>query len=251
MTDKKVALVTGAAQGIGLQIAENFLAADYTVILADTNQDTGQTAAYNLGDQAIFQLLDVTSEASWQQAIAAITDQFGQLQVLVNCAGISLPGTIEDCDFALFKKIQSINVDGVFLGCQQAIRAMKSTNGGCIVNIGSTLGLRPMALHTPYGASKAAVDHLTKTAALHCAEQGYSIRVNAVHPGAVRTPMYESFLDMAEDRETAAKQFAATHPMGRIAEPQEIADAVLFLCSQQASFITGVSLPVDGGYTAA
>ena len=247
--DLPTALITGAAQGIGYEIARAFVAQGFNVIIADLNEDQGKTAAHQLGENASFCLLDVTSASQWQSGMDSLKKTH-ELKALVNCAGISLPGSIEDCSFELFKKIQAVNVDSVFLGCQQGIRAMKKT-GGSIVNIGSTLGLRPMSLHTPYGASKAAVEHLTKTAALHCAEQGYGIRVNSVHPGAVRTPMYESFLDMAEDRQQAEQQFAATHPMGRIAEPREIADAVLYLCSDKASFITGVSLPVDGGYTAA
>lgn len=243
------ALVTGGAQGIGFEVAKVFVKQGYHVVIADLNEDQGNTAAHQLGDQASFFPLDVTSEAQWQSLLDELVARY-QLKALVNCAGISLPGTIEDCSFDLFRKIQAVNVDSVFLGCQQGIKAMKAA-GGSIVNIGSTLGLRPMSMHTPYGASKAAVDHITKTAALHCAEQGYGIRINAVHPGAVRTPMYETYLDMAEDRAAAEQQFAATHPMGRIAEPREIADAVYFLCSEKAEFITGVSLPVDGGYTAA
>lgn len=247
----QIALITGAAQGIGYEIAKTFIANGYHSVLADINTDKGTTAAHQLGNNASFITLDVTDEAQWQQVLQQTIDDFGKLDVLVNCAGISLPGSIEDCTLELFQKIQRINVDSVFLGCKYGIQAMKNQHSGQIINIGSTLGIRPLSIHTPYGASKAAVTSITKTAALHCAEQKYNIRVNTVHPGAVRTPMYESYLDMAEDRQAAEAQFAATHPMGRIAEPVDIANAVYFLASPQASFITGVDLPVDGGFTAA
>lgn len=251
MTRKPTLLVTGAAQGIGYEIARLFIDKGYLAIIADINEDKGITAQQQLGKAATFMPLDVTSESQWRTTLSQIIERFEKLDVLVNCAGISLPGSIEDCSYELFKKIQDINVNSVFLGCQYGIKVMKNTGGGQIINIGSTLGLRPLSIHTPYGASKAAVTHITRTAALHCAEQQYNIRVNSVHPGAVRTPMYESYLDMAEDRALAEAQFAATHPLGRIAEPEDIAHAVYFLCSSKASFITGVSLPVDGGYTAA
>ncbi|MCG8670469.1 MAG: glucose 1-dehydrogenase [Pseudomonadales bacterium] len=246
----QVAFITGAAQGIGYATAQRFLSAGYQVVIADINQDKGTTAQQVLGTDCLFVELDVTSESSWQTAIHKAIEAFGHINVLVNCAGISEPGSIEDCSLELFKKVQDINVDSVFLGCKYGIKAIKNTSGGSIVNIGSTLGIKPMSIHTPYGASKAAVNNITKTAALHCAENQYNIRVNAVHPGAVRTPMYDYYLDLAEDRQAAEESFAQVHPMGRIAEPEDIANAVFFLSSKEAGFITGVALPVDGGFTA-
>ena len=161
-----------------------------------------------------------------------------------------MPGPVEDCDFELWKKIQATNLDSTFLGCQQGLKAIKASGGGSIVNFASSLADSPMSIQVPYGASKSGVINITRTVALHCAEQGYDIRVNAVAPGAIDTPMYQAYLAMSEDPEEAAASFAAAHPMGRVGKPEEVARATLFLASDLSSFTTGSVLNVDGGIAA-
>jgi NAD(P)-dependent dehydrogenase (short-subunit alcohol dehydrogenase family) len=178
--------------------------------------------------------------------MAATLERFGRLDVLVNNAGISEPGSIEDTSFALWRRTQAINADGVFLGCREAVRAMKG-HGGSIINMSSSLGIRSNAAFAAYSASKGAVRLLTKSIALHCGASGYKIRCNSVHPGAIRTPMFERFIALAPDRETGERMFAANHPLGHVGEPADIANAVLFLASDESAFVTGCELTVDGG----
>ena len=249
--DGKIALVTGAAMGMGELFARTLHREGAKVVIADIKADEGRAVANDLGDGAVFIELDVTSDDAWAAAIAQTVETFGDLNILVNSAGISVPSPIEDMDMALWKAHMDINVTGSMLGCRHAIPVMKrSGRSGAIVMIASTQASQPVSSHVPYAASKGAVLTMTKAIAKHCAENGYAIRVNAIQPGAIHTPMYESFLDMAPDREEAAAAFAAAHPMNRVGQPQEVANAVLFLASDESSFTTGASLPVDGGFLA-
>jgi 3(or 17)beta-hydroxysteroid dehydrogenase len=247
----KVAFITGAASGIGAACAKRFVREGARVWIADLNAKAGQILAAELGEAARFVSLDVTQEPSWRNAIDAVRKMHGRLDILVNSAGISIPADIEQASYEHWQGTQRINSDGVFLGCKVGLELMRTTtSAGAIINLSSTLGLRPQAGFVAYDASKASVWALTRALALHCCEKGYPIRCNSVHPGAVLTPMTQAYLDAAPDPDEMLKLFAAGHPMKRIGKPEELANAILFLASDEASFITGIALPVDGGYCA-
>ena len=245
----KIAIVSGGAEGIGAAIARLIVAEGGQVMLADVQIDKAQALASELGDRADAAKLDVRDLAQWERVVAATLARFGKVNVLCNVAGISEPGNVIDVPLDSWKRTIDINLNGTFNGCRAALPAMEA-NGekGAIVNIGSMIALRPGAIFAAYAASKAGVTALTKTIALDCAARGVPIRANLVHPGAIRTPMYERYKHggpaSPEEIETA---FAATHPMNRIGEPEEVARAVVFLASEDASFTSGVDLTVDGG----
>ena len=247
----KVALVTGAASGMGEEIARLLHKEGAKVACTDINAEQGQAVADDIGDGAIFIPLDVTDDASWAAAVDAAVGAFGELTTLVLCAGISIPTPIEEMDLDLWQQHMDINVNGVMLGCKNGLGALRASGKpASIVMISSTQGSSPIAMHVAYAASKAAVISMAKSIGKYCAENGYSIRVNAVQPGAIHTPMLESFLAMAPDPEEALAMFGSAHPMNRVGQPDEVANAVLFLASDEASYITGASLPVDGGFLA-
>jgi 3(or 17)beta-hydroxysteroid dehydrogenase len=198
--------------------------------------------------------LDVTDEASWTQAVAAAQAAFGPLTTIVNSAGVSVPASIEDESLEGFRRTLAINLEGTFLGCKFGVAALKGGRGGAIVNVASTLGVRGGAIFPAYGASKGGVRTLTRSVAVHCAEQGYDIRVNAILPGAIHTEMVEGYvaagIAAGGSREAVIEGFASVHPMKRLGRPDEPANAIVFLASDEASFTTGAELPVDGGYLA-
>jgi 3(or 17)beta-hydroxysteroid dehydrogenase len=250
----KIALISGGASGIGAATARRFIAAGARVAIGDLDVARGEAIARDLGPGALFQRLDVTVELDWTSAIDVIQTRFGTPTTVVNCAGVAVPGDIEHETVEGFRRTLSINLEGGFLGCQAAVRAMKSGAGGAIVNISSTQGERPLGAYPAYAASKGAVRLLTRSVALHCAAQGYDIRCNAILPGAIHTELVEAIIAASEAaggrREDVIAGFGAAHPMNRMGRPHEPADAIAFLCSDAASFITGADLAVDGGYLA-
>jgi 3(or 17)beta-hydroxysteroid dehydrogenase len=247
--DGKIALVTGAASGIGRTTAAMLAAEGAWVALADINVEAGRAAAAALGPSGIFVPLDVTSEASWQDALAAVQQRFGGLNVLVNAAGISPGDTIENASLEHWHKVHAICLDGVFLGCKHAVPLIHASGGGAIVNISSVAGLVGVPRLASYSSAKAGVRNLSKSVALHCAQKGYAIRCNSVHPGPIDTPiLLQTHGGRLEQRHIEARERAI--PMGRIGRPEEVAKPILFLASDDASFITGTELVVDGGYTA-
>jgi len=247
--DGKVALISGGAEGLGAAIGTLMVAEGGSVMLVDLQVAKAQALAAQLGDRAAAFELDVRDLAQWERAVAATLERFGKLNVLCNVAGISEPGNVVDVSLDSWQRTIDINLGGTFNGCRAALPAMEA-NGekGAIVNIGSMIALRPGAIFASYAASKAGVTALTKTIALDCAARGVPIRANLVHPGAIRTPMYEryKYSGMAPPEEIETN-FAATHPMNRIGEPEEVARAVVFLASEDSSFTSGVDLTVDGG----
>lgn len=238
----KAALITGGASGIGAATARLFAAEGAKVLVTDIQEDKGAEIAGALGASARFHPHDVTDETDWEAAIDTCRKFFGGLDILVNSAGVVTdPLPLEDTDIDDWRRVLTVNVDGTFLGHKHAIRAMKET-GGAIVNLSSVLGMAGSPLTGAYGPSKGAVRALTKTAALECQALGYAIRVNSVHPGYVETPMTGGIPDK--------EKFYKQTPMKRWADPHEIATAILYLASDEASFVTGAELAVDGGYLA-
>ena len=244
----KTALVTGAASGIGWAIAQLFAHEGAAVVLCDIDaaalafrlaQLEGGAAAHSQ------HLHDVTSEPDWERVLDATQARHGRIDVLVNNAGIAAEGAIEDVSLEAWRRVMAVNLDGSFLGCKHAVRHMKQQGGGgAIVNISSVGGLKGSMTGPAYGASKAAVWNLTRTVALSCARRGYGIRCNSLHPGLTQTPM----MDRASPEMISRLQ--AGIPLGRLAEPLDIARAALYLASDESSYVTGTALVVDGGYTA-
>ena len=245
----KVALVTGAASGIGKMTAQLAAADGAKVVIADINEADGNAVADGIGAQAAFVRLDVTSEESWQSALAETQRLFGGLNILVNAAGISPGDTIEDASLEHWHKVHSICLDGVFLGCKHGIPLIDRSGGGAIVNISSVAGLLGVPNLASYSSAKAGVRNLTKSMAMHCTKKGYNIRCNSIHPGPIQTPILQQVHHGAlEERHVQAREKAV--PMRRIGQPEEVAKPILFLASDDASFITGTELVVDGGFTA-
>ncbi len=249
----KTVLISGGASGIGAAAARAFVRGGARVVVADIQDTKAEALARELGETALGIRLDVTDEASWRSAVAAAA-RLGPLTTLVNSAGISVPASIEDESLAGFRHTLAINLEGTFLGCKVGVEALKAGRGGAIINVASTLGARSGAIFPAYSASKGGVRMLTRAVALHCAEQGYDIRVNALLPGAIHTEMVEGYIAAGEaagaSREQVIAGFAQSHPLKRLGRPEEPAAAIVFLASDEASFITGADLPVDGGFLA-
>ena len=192
----------------------------------------------------------MTDEARWREVVDAVVARYGRLDVLVNNAGIAILGNIEKATLADFRKTQAVNVEGVFLGCREAVRVMKANGGGSIVNLSSVAGLIGDASSAAYCASKGAVRLLTKSVALHCARAGYGIRCNSVHPSFTETPMVEGFLAETREPDRVRAGLKRAAPMGRFGQPDEIAAAILYLASDESAFTTGAEIVIDGGLTA-
>lgn len=245
----KVALISGGAEGLGAAIGRLMVSEGGQVMLADLQVDKARALAAELGENAAAAHLDVRDLGQWDAVVAETVARFGKLTVLCNVAGISEPGNVVDVPLDSWQRTIDINLNGTFNGCRAALPAMEASGEpGAIVNIGSMIALRPGAIFAAYAASKAGVTALTKTIALDCAARGKPIRANLVHPGAIRTPMYDRYkYGGSASPEEIETSFAATHPMNRIGEPDEVARAVVFLASDEASFTSGVDLTVDGG----
>jgi NAD(P)-dependent dehydrogenase (short-subunit alcohol dehydrogenase family) len=244
----KVALISGGARGMGAAEARLFAREGARVVLGDILEAEGKRVEAEIaggGGEALFGRLDVTSEADWEHAVATTVARFGRLDVLVNNAGVGGGSRLEDTTVEAWDHGMDVNAKGVFLGTRAAIPAMRRTGGGSIVNISSQLGIVGMERSSPqYQASKGAVRTLTKLTAVQYAREG--IRANSVHPGPVVTPMTEARRGDAGHYEYMVSRI----PLGRYGEPDEVAYGVLYLASDEASFVTGSELVIDGGWTA-
>ncbi|MFW0108483.1 SDR family NAD(P)-dependent oxidoreductase [Rothia sp. P7181] len=239
--ENKVALITGAAQGMGAAHARLFHEEGARVVITDINAEEGEKLAEELGQNALFLSHNVTSSDDWERVIAETEKHFGTLDILVNNAGITMAKSLFDVSVDEYTKIFNINQLSVFLGVKYGASSMKKNGGGSIINISSINGLVGGAVG--YTDTKFAVRGLTKAASLELAHHG--IRVNSVHPGVIATPMI-----MQEDTMAAVKEFEKTIPLGRIAQPEEVSKTVLFLASDDSSYSTGSEFILDGGLTA-
>ena len=248
----KVAVVTGAGSGIGEATARRFAAEGARVYVTDLRGDAAATVATGIGGPATARQQDVTDEADWALLMKEVMAAHGSLDVLVNCAGIGLTGTAEHTSLEDWRRVQSVNLDAVFLGTRAAIRTMKTCGGGSIINISSIEGIIGEPMAAAYNASKGGVRIFTKSAALSCAAEGYNIRVNSVHPGFIQTPMVTDGLGALseDDAEAMYQRVVASIPLGAMGEPEDIANGCLFLASDEARYMTGSELVIDGGYTA-
>jgi 3(or 17)beta-hydroxysteroid dehydrogenase len=247
----KVALITGGASGIGLATARLLLDEGAKVALTDRDRAAADAALATLAHPAKFHLLDVTSEDDWIAVTDAIVAEFGRIDVLVNSAGVALLKDIEATTLDDWRALMAVNLDGTFLGCKHAVRVMKERGGGSIINMSSVAGLIGNGNLAAYGASKGGVRLLTKSVALHCARKGYAIRCNSVHPSFVETPMLRGMIAAGRDPAKMEANCISAAPLGRLAQPIEVARSILFLASDESAFTTGAELVVDGGLTAA
>ena len=243
----KVALVTGGATGIGAAVVRRFVKEGARVAITDVRDEEGNALAKSLGGMAggvHFAHLDVANESQWQGVVAEVLEKFGALHILVNNAGIYRRARLEEISSQQWDQMMAVNAKGVFLGMKAVVDAMERSNGGAIVNLSSVAGLIGSQLSTDYNASKGAVRMLTKSVALQYARRG--IRCNSVHPAPIATPMGDEAMLSGEARARRLDDI----PMGRVGTPDEVANAILFLASDEASYMTGSELVVDGGLTA-
>ena len=244
----KVALISGGAEGIGGTLARLIIAEGGSVMLGDLQIGKARALAAELGPNADAVALDVRDLSAWEAAVAATVKRFGKLTSLCNIAGISEPGNTVEVDLDSWHRHIDINLNGTFYGCRAAIPALAAAGEPTtIVNVGSMLAHRASGNMAAYCASKAGVTHLTRSVALDCAARGLQIRANTVHPGAIRTPMYERYVNAGgatpQEIETV---MASAHPMGRVGTPEEVAKAIIFLSCDDSSFTSGTDLNIDG-----
>lgn len=253
----KVALVTGGASGLGQSCALRLAEEGATVMVTDVQDVLGEETAAEIrdaGGSAQFMHHDVTDESQWQQVVAATVDAFGGLDVLVNNAGIAIGGSIVTMELADWQRQQAINLDGVFLGVKHCIPAMRDSGGGSIINMSSVAGLKGSANLSAYNATKGGVRLFTKGVALECGQSGWSIRVNSVHPGIIDTPIWSKINPEMQDdgsHKIDPEPLAAMAvPSGVLGVPEDVANGVLFLASDESHYITGTELVIDGGLSA-
>ncbi len=253
--DGKIALITGAARGIGQSIAELFYREGARVVVSDIMVEEGERLAKNLGARSSFFLLDVGSELDWINVSEHIISQYGKLDILVNNAGITGfletkgPWDAENIDLESWDQVHKVNSTGVMLGCKYGIKMMKN-KGGSIVNISSRSGIVGIPGAVAYASSKASVRNHTKSVALYCAENGYKIRCNSIHPAAIMTPMWDAMLGEGEMRQKIIKSVESGIPLGHFGEPIDVAYGALYLASDESKYVTGIELTIDGGILA-
>ncbi len=250
----KMALVTGGAQGLGEAIGWMLAKEGAKVTLTDINGAGAEkvaasiNAANGAGTAFAFQQ-DVTDEARWKEVAQAAHDAMGGLNVLVNNAGIGSLGSVEDESYEMFRKVQAVDVDSIFLACKYSIPLMRAHGLGSIINISSIAGIIASGNYVSYNTAKAAVRHLSKSVALHCAKTGGQIRSNSVHPVFINTPILDRTKEMFGEQK-ALEKLGRQIPLGKVGEPDDIAYAVLYLASDESKLVTGAEIKVDGGISA-
>ena len=246
--NERVALVSGSTSGIGTEIARRLHADGFNVCVSGRSVSRGSALQNELGDRSHFAEADLTRDDAADELVAAVIERFGRLDILVNNAAVDCTGSLLSASASEIRSTLETNTVSAILLLQAAARSMVDSGGGSIVNITSRLASAGVPGLSIYTASKGAMLSLTRTAAIELAEHG--IRVNAVAPGLTRTPLYDEWMAELPNAEEVAREQAAAIPLGRIAEPRDVAAAVSFLASSGAAYITGVSLPVDGGFLA-
>lgn len=251
--ENKIALVTGAAQGLGASIAELLVRHGARVVLTDINLRGVRRLAKEINtgnpDAAFAIQQDVASEDGWRRTIEAARSQFGRLDILVNNAGIGSVGSVEDETYENWRHVHAVDLDSVFLGCKYGIPLMRESGGGSIVNVSSISGIIAGHNLAAYNSAKAAVRHLTKSVALHCAHERNNIRCNSVHPVFIDTPILDGLVK-GQDRTAALNKLGRQIPLGRVGKPDDVAYAVLYLVSDESQFVTGSEIRIDGGISA-
>jgi NAD(P)-dependent dehydrogenase (short-subunit alcohol dehydrogenase family) len=245
----KVMVVTGAASGIGLASAKACHREGAIVVLTDIDIEAGKLASRSMASSE-FIALDTSSDIAWDGVLDAVLDRYGRIDVLVNNAGIGIRKSVLETTVEDWHKIMSVNLTGVFYGMRAVIARMRDRGGGSVINMSSIAGKIGLPLSPAYCASKGGVTLLTKSVALECAEKGWKIRVNSIHPGFIDTPLVQRAVKQMPDPPWGLQGLLEKHPMGRLGLPQDIAQGVVFLASDESSFMTGAELVIDGGYTA-
>jgi len=254
----KIVLITGAVQGIGLACAELSLKEGAKhVFITDIKDELGRETARLLGDGCSYAYLDVTDEDNWKQLILVIKEHFGQLDILINNAGVTgtangtLQHDLENTELKSWQKVHRINLDGIFLGCKSSMQLLSSSQNGAIVNIGSRSALFGRHDRIAYGSSKAAISNITKSVASYVANKNYSVRCNSVLPSTILTKLWEPVIGNIDNPDPVKlKKISSRIPMKRFGSVHEVAKAVVFLASDDSSYINGIDLIVDGGASA-
>ena len=246
----KTALVTGAASGIGLQTSIRLAEEGALVMMTDINHEEGLQQAEKLGANATFLKLDITEEEEWIPVLDETVKRFGRLDILVNSAGMVLIADVEQITLEDWRKVHAVNLDGTFLGCKHGVRVMKEFGAGSIINLSSVSGMIGGFNLAAYNSSKGAVRMLTKSVALHCARAGYGIRCNSIHPTFIETPMLESMIRDSPDPEKARQTLVRQVPLRRIGKPDDVANMIVYLASDESTFVTGTEMVIDGGVIA-
>ncbi len=246
----KTALVTGAASGIGLQTSIRLAEEGARVMMTDINLEEGLQQAEKLGANATFLKLDITEEEEWISVLDETVKRFDRLDILVNSAGMVLIADVEQITLEDWRKVHAVNLDGTFLGCKHGVRVMKEFGAGSIINLSSVSGMIGGFNLAAYNSSKGAVRMLTKSVALHCARAGYGIRCNSIHPTFIETPMLESMIRDSPDPEKARQTLVRQVPLRRIGKPDDVANMIVYLASDESTFVTGTEMVIDGGVIA-
>ena len=246
----KTALVTGADSGIGLQTSIRLAEEGALVMMTDINHEEGLQQAEKLGANATFLKLDITEEEEWISVLDETVKRFDRLDILVNSAGMVLIADVEQITLEEWRKVHAVNLDGTFLGCKHGVRVMKEFGAGSIINLSSVSGMIGGFNLAAYNSSKGAVRMLTKSVALHCARAGYGIRCNSIHPTFIETPMLESMIRDSPDPEKARQTLVRQVPLRRIGKPDDVANMIVYLASDESTFVTGTEMVIDGGVIA-
>ena len=251
--ENKVAIVTGAASGLGFAAAQKLMDEGAKVLLTDINEEVMNSMQERLSNysKAQFETVihDVANEDSWINVIDKAENHFGKINILVNSAGISLGADVVSTDFEIWKKVHQVNLDSVFLGCKYAVPIMSKSGQGSIINLSSISGIVAGWNTAAYNSSKAGVRLLSKSVALYCAKKGYDVRCNSVHPAFVDTPILDP-LKQAFGEENAVAKLSRQIPMNKIGDTDDVSYAILYLASDESKFMTGTEIVLDGGLSA-
>ena len=245
----KVALITGAASGLGLEDAKVLAAEGARVVLTDISEEKGAEAAETIGEAACFMRHDVTGEDDWKRIVAEVEAAYGRLDILVNNAGVVVLSSPEECTLKDFKFAQAVMSEGVFLGCKYALPLLRQGEGGSIINMSSTASHVGYPIFFAYSAAKGAVRAMTKSVAVHCQAEGYPVRCNSVHAGAIETPMVQFAQGRAGETPQAIAEMGVLPP-DSLGTPRDIANMVLYLASDESRFVTGAEFVIDNGLIA-